>query len=238
MDGGRAHYIIESKVQWKPFWLATQQYPQNDWLGGNFPYTMTYAHSPHCCSTSRDVWTSWCTPSACLQSQRAALPLPRLLQIFINGSLSPDVQFRENEATGRGGGVYVDLASCVLSRHDHLAQGTDFGRRKSHCFLSILERNTTKVSNWYSRWSDFLLFFVPFGFSYVGVDFYFCFFVFSFSFDGFPVYVKKKVQKLSNCYRWSETRQKYNWYRCKTIIGRWSSKTLCSTFMFGIDMCE
>ena len=22
-NGGRAHYIIESKVQWKPFWLAT-----------------------------------------------------------------------------------------------------------------------------------------------------------------------------------------------------------------------
>ena len=45
-NGGRAYYIIESKVQWKPFWLATQQYPQNDWLGGNFPYTMTYAHGP------------------------------------------------------------------------------------------------------------------------------------------------------------------------------------------------
>ena len=47
-NGGRAHYIIESKVQWKPCWLATQQYPQNDWLGGKFPYTMTYAHGPHC----------------------------------------------------------------------------------------------------------------------------------------------------------------------------------------------
>ena len=44
---GRAHYVIESKVQWKPFWLAIQQYPQNDWLGGNLPYTMTYAHGPH-----------------------------------------------------------------------------------------------------------------------------------------------------------------------------------------------
>ena len=43
-----AHYIIETKVQWKPFWLATQQYPQNDWLGGKFPYTMTYAQGPHC----------------------------------------------------------------------------------------------------------------------------------------------------------------------------------------------
>ena len=40
-------YIIESKVQWIPFWLATQQYPHNDWLGGNFPYTMAYAHGPH-----------------------------------------------------------------------------------------------------------------------------------------------------------------------------------------------
>ena len=27
--------------------LATQQYPEIDWLGGKFPYTMTYAHSPH-----------------------------------------------------------------------------------------------------------------------------------------------------------------------------------------------
>ena len=46
-NGGRAHYVIESKVQWKLFGLATQQYPQNDWLGGNLPYTMTYAHGPH-----------------------------------------------------------------------------------------------------------------------------------------------------------------------------------------------
>ena len=46
-NGGRAHYIIESNIQWKPLWLATQQYPQNDWLGGNFLYTMTYAHGPH-----------------------------------------------------------------------------------------------------------------------------------------------------------------------------------------------
>ena len=27
--------------------LATQQYPEIDWLGGKFPYTMTYAHGPH-----------------------------------------------------------------------------------------------------------------------------------------------------------------------------------------------
>ena len=48
-DGGRAHYVIESNVQWRPFRLATQhaQDPQNDWLGGILPYTMTYAHGPH-----------------------------------------------------------------------------------------------------------------------------------------------------------------------------------------------
>ena len=31
--GGRAHYFMVSKIQWKPFWLATQLYPQNDWTG-------------------------------------------------------------------------------------------------------------------------------------------------------------------------------------------------------------
>ena len=36
-NGGRANYVIESKVQWKPFWLATQLYPQNDWTGWQFP---------------------------------------------------------------------------------------------------------------------------------------------------------------------------------------------------------
>ena len=56
-NGGRAHYIIESNVQWKPFWLATQQYPQNDWLGGKFPYTMTYAHGPHW--KTRNVLCCW-----------------------------------------------------------------------------------------------------------------------------------------------------------------------------------
>ena len=32
-NGGRAHYVMVSKNQWKPFWLATQPYPQSDWLG-------------------------------------------------------------------------------------------------------------------------------------------------------------------------------------------------------------
>ena len=25
------HYVMVSKFQWKPFWLATQRDPQNDW---------------------------------------------------------------------------------------------------------------------------------------------------------------------------------------------------------------
>ena len=46
-NGGRAHYIVQSKAKWKPFWLAAQQNSQNDWLGGNFSYSMTYAHGLH-----------------------------------------------------------------------------------------------------------------------------------------------------------------------------------------------
>ena len=30
-DGACAHYVMVSKLQWKPFWLATQRDPQNDW---------------------------------------------------------------------------------------------------------------------------------------------------------------------------------------------------------------
>ena len=30
---GRAHYVMVSELQWKPFWLATQRDPQNDWTG-------------------------------------------------------------------------------------------------------------------------------------------------------------------------------------------------------------
>ena len=30
-DGACAHYVMVSKFQWKPFWLATQRDPQNDW---------------------------------------------------------------------------------------------------------------------------------------------------------------------------------------------------------------
>ena len=30
-DGACAHCVMVSKFQWKPFWLATQRDPQNDW---------------------------------------------------------------------------------------------------------------------------------------------------------------------------------------------------------------
>ena len=32
-NGACAHYVMVSKMQWKPFWLAIQFYPQNDWTG-------------------------------------------------------------------------------------------------------------------------------------------------------------------------------------------------------------
>ena len=31
LDGACAHYVMVSKFQCKPFWLATQRDPQNDW---------------------------------------------------------------------------------------------------------------------------------------------------------------------------------------------------------------
>ena len=30
-NGACAHYVMVSTFQWKPFWLATQRNPQNDW---------------------------------------------------------------------------------------------------------------------------------------------------------------------------------------------------------------
>ena len=30
-NGASVHYVMVSKFQWKPFWLATQRDPQNDW---------------------------------------------------------------------------------------------------------------------------------------------------------------------------------------------------------------
>ena len=42
------HYVMVSRIQWKPFWLATQLYAQNDWTGWqNRANYMTYSHRPH-----------------------------------------------------------------------------------------------------------------------------------------------------------------------------------------------
>ena len=46
-NGGRVHYVIVSRLQWKPFWLATPFYPKMTWLGGKMVWTMTCAHMPH-----------------------------------------------------------------------------------------------------------------------------------------------------------------------------------------------
>ena len=32
-NGAGAHYVIVSRIQWKPFWFATQLYPHNDRTG-------------------------------------------------------------------------------------------------------------------------------------------------------------------------------------------------------------
>ena len=63
-NGACAHYIMVSKFQWKPFWLATQRDPQNDWTGTQnrmnydvhtknhcffFYATGEYRHSPDAC---------------------------------------------------------------------------------------------------------------------------------------------------------------------------------------------
>ena len=33
---GGAHYVMVSRIQWQPFWIATQLCPQNDWTGWQF----------------------------------------------------------------------------------------------------------------------------------------------------------------------------------------------------------
>ena len=32
-NGACAYHVVVSRIQWKPFWLATQLYPHNDWTG-------------------------------------------------------------------------------------------------------------------------------------------------------------------------------------------------------------
>ena len=59
-NGACAHYVMVSNFQWKPFWLATQQDPQNDWPGWqdrvNYDKSL-FAQAPlHCCRFSKDNW--------------------------------------------------------------------------------------------------------------------------------------------------------------------------------------
>ena len=35
-NGACAHYVMVSKFQWKPFWLATQRDLQNDWTATQY----------------------------------------------------------------------------------------------------------------------------------------------------------------------------------------------------------
>ena len=42
-----------SKIQWKPFWLATQLYPQNDWTGWQ-----NDVNDDVCVQASLSVWGS------------------------------------------------------------------------------------------------------------------------------------------------------------------------------------
>ena len=46
-NGACAHYVMVSKFQWKPFWLATQQDPQNDWTATQNPVNYdVFAQAP------------------------------------------------------------------------------------------------------------------------------------------------------------------------------------------------
>ena len=36
INGACAHFVMVTRIQWKPFWLATHLYPQNDWIGSQF----------------------------------------------------------------------------------------------------------------------------------------------------------------------------------------------------------
>ena len=64
------HYVIAFKIQWKPFWRATQLYPQNNWAGwqlcvnydvligtGPIGKISLYRENDHatCCTITREV---------------------------------------------------------------------------------------------------------------------------------------------------------------------------------------
>ena len=55
LDGACAHYVMVSKFQWKPFWLATQRDPQNDWterqIRVNYDVFAQTHYGHHVCQT-------------------------------------------------------------------------------------------------------------------------------------------------------------------------------------------
>ena len=60
-NGACAHYVMVSKFQWKPFWLATQRDPQNDWtatqIGVNYD---VFAQAPlSICILTAGSCTDW-----------------------------------------------------------------------------------------------------------------------------------------------------------------------------------
>ena len=46
-NGGLAHFVMVSKIQWKPFSLPASSIHKMTGLGGEMVWTMTYAHAPH-----------------------------------------------------------------------------------------------------------------------------------------------------------------------------------------------
>ena len=103
-NGACVHYVIVSKFQWKPFWLATQWDPQNDWTATQIRRCelWSYLHRPHCGSARSKVsavilnfksvfavsiilWTG--SQSISFRSPEA-LPNPSPQNLFILGSRS------------------------------------------------------------------------------------------------------------------------------------------------------
>ena len=60
-NGGGVHYVMVSKIQWKPFWLATgapSSIYKTTGLGGKMVWTMTYAHWPNCLLSTTPIHPS------------------------------------------------------------------------------------------------------------------------------------------------------------------------------------
>ena len=79
-----------SKIQWKPFCLATQLFPQNDWTGWQI-CVMTYAHRPHYITALGGGGDSnlpeWLTPrmaafAMCLQEKAAKLQQTATIEVL------------------------------------------------------------------------------------------------------------------------------------------------------------